>query len=157
MPIPILRNVNTIDDALSAEIAADVYETTIKIKVDSNVVALSSTTGFPKFDLMLLDMGADGQVASLFRGHPVLNETKKWVTFVKNAPQSPQERITLTLPVINASSNIAMVVTGAGKADAVYTTLKEVQRDDKMPVQLVSPQGEMKWFLDKGAASKLYK
>ncbi|KAL1309608.1 hypothetical protein HN51_052306 [Arachis hypogaea] len=154
--VPIAMNVNTIDDALSAEVAADVYETNIKIKVDSNVIALSPNTRLPKFDLMLLDMGSEGQVAGLFRKNPVLTEARKWVTAVKNAPL-PSERITLTLSVINSSANIAMIVTGASKADAVYAALKEDQSDDKMPVQLLSPEGEMKWFLDKGAASKLYK
>ncbi|MED6110755.1 hypothetical protein PIB30_045743 [Stylosanthes scabra] len=152
--VPIPMNVNTIDDALSADIAADVYEIGIKIKVDSKVIASSPNTRLPKFDLMLLDMGPEGQLAGLFPGNPALTETRKWVTAVKNAPSPPAERITLTLPVINASSNIAMVVTGAGKANAVLNALGEGQQgDEKMPVQLVSPEGEMKWFLDKGAGS----
>lgn len=150
-------NVYAIDDALAADGAADVYETTLKRLVASNVVAKSLATGFPKFDLVLLDMGPDGHVASLFPEHPTLNETKKWVTFLKNAPTAPPERITFTLPVINASSNIAMVVTGAGKADAVYSALEEAPSDYKLPAQLVSPrEGELKWFLDKGAASRLW-
>lgn len=155
MPIP-PHNVNTINDALTADGAADVYENALKRFVASNVIAKSLVTELPKFDLMLLDMGPDGHVASLFPGHPTLNETKKWVTFLKNAPIPPPERITFTLPVINASSNIAMVVTGAGKADAVYSALDEVPSDSKVPAQLVSPkEGELKWFLDKGAASRL--
>ncbi|KAJ1379312.1 NagB/RpiA transferase-like [Sesbania bispinosa] len=156
VPIPPL-NVNTIDDALPADGAADVYETNLRRLVASNVIAKSPVTGFPKFDLMLLDMGPDGHVASLFPGYPALNETKKWVTFLKNAPKPPPERITFTLPVINASSNIAMVVTGAGKADAVYSALEKAPGDAKLPIQSVSPEGELKWFLDKGAASRLYR
>lgn len=156
MPIPQL-NVNTIDDALPAEGVADVYETTLRRLVLNKIIALSST-GFPKFDLMLLDMGPDGQVAALFPNHHVLRESNKWVAFMKDAPKSPPNRITLTLPVINSASNIAMVVTGAGKADAVYTA---IQKDDitspTIPVQLINPQGQIKWYLDKGAASKLYK
>ncbi|KAK7293527.1 hypothetical protein RJT34_16395 [Clitoria ternatea] len=157
VPIP-RHNVNTIDDALPADGAADVYETSLRRLAANNVIA-KTATGYPKFDLVLLDMGPDGHVASLFPGHPTLDETKKWVTFLKNAPNPPQDRITFTLPVINASSNIAMVVTGAGKADAVYSALEEAPIDyNKLPVQLVSPEyGEIKWFLDKGAASKLYR
>ncbi|KAK7385018.1 hypothetical protein VNO78_30725 [Psophocarpus tetragonolobus] len=156
VPIP-PHNVNTIDDALPADGAADVYQTTLKRLVASNVIAKSLATGLPKFDLMLLDMGPDGHVASLFPGHTTLNETKKWVTFLKNAPIPPPERITFTLPVINTSSNIAMVVTGAGKADAVYSALEETPSVYNLPAQLVSPtEGELKWFLDKGAASRLW-
>lgn len=156
VPIP-PRNVNTIDDALPADGAADVYETNVRRLVTSNVVAKSQFTELPKFDLMLLDMGPDGHVASLFPGFPEVNETKKWVTYLKNAPKPPPERITFTLPVINSASNIAMVVTGAGKADAVYSALEKGPTDYKLPVQLVSPDGELKWFLDKGAASRLYR
>ncbi|XP_061360103.1 probable 6-phosphogluconolactonase 4, chloroplastic [Gastrolobium bilobum] len=155
VPIPPL-NVNTIDDALPADGAADVYETTLRRLVASNVIAKSSVTGLPKFDLVMLDMGPDGHVASLFPGHSAVKETKKWVTYLKNAPKPPPERITFTMPVINSSSNIAMVVTGAGKADAVYSALEKAPGDDKLPIQLVSPEGELKWFLDKGAASRLY-
>ncbi|KAK4273852.1 hypothetical protein QN277_017167 [Acacia crassicarpa] len=151
-------NVHSIDDALPAEGVADVYETTLRRLVAANVIASSTETKFPKFDLMLLDMGPDGQVGALFPNHPVVSESKKWVTYVKDAPKPPPERITLTLPVINSASNIAMVVTGAGKADAVYTAIeKEEAAGPKLPVQMVSPEGELKWFLDKGAASRLYK
>lgn len=147
----------TIDDALPAEGVADVYETTVRRMVAGNVIASSPFTRFPKFDLMLLDLGPDGQVGGLFPNHPVLNETKKWVTYVKDAPKPPPERITFTFPVINSASNIAMVVTGAGKADAVYTAIEKDDSYPKLPVQLVSPEGQLKWFLDKGAAAKLYK
>lgn len=156
VPIPAL-NVYTIDDALPADGAADVYETTVRRLVTSSVISTSPLTGFPKFDLMLLDMGPDGHVASLFPGYPATNENNKWVTYLKNAPKPPPERITFTLPVINASSNIAMVVTGAGKADVVYSALeKPPNADNYLPIQKVSPEGEIKWFLDKGAASRLY-
>lgn len=154
VPIPPL-NVYTIDDSLPADGAADVYETTLRRLVTSNVISTSAE--FPKFDLLLLDMGPDGHIASLFPGYPAVNETKKWVTYLTNAPKPPPERITFTLPVINATSNIAMVVTGAGKADAVYSALEKAPNADKLPIQKVNPEGDVKWFLDKGAASRLYK
>ncbi|KAG4382805.1 hypothetical protein AAZX31_14G151500 [Glycine max] len=149
-------NVYAIDDALAADGAADVYETTLKRLVKSNVID-TSTRGFPKFDLMLLGMGPDGHVASLFPGHPLLKEDKKWVTFIRDSPKPPPERITFTIPVINSSSNIAMVVTGEGKANAVNSALEDHEKTDKLPVELVSPEGEWKWYLDVGAASKLFK
>lgn len=156
VPIPPV-NVYAIDDALSPDGAADVCETNIRRLIKSNVIA-TSTNGFPKFDLMLLGMGPDGHVASLFPGHPLLKENQKWVTFIKDSPKPPSERITFTFPVINSSSNVAMVVTGAGKANVVHSALEDDNKtDDKLPVELVSPEGEMKWYLDKGAASKLFK
>lgn len=154
VPIP-PGNVYAINDALSAEGAADDYETCVKHLVNSNVIASSSASGFPKFDLMLLGMGPDGHVASLFPGHPLVHENKKWVTSINDSPKPPPERITFTFPVINSSAYIALVVTGTGKADAVHSALRGSETSEKLPAALVSPEGELKWFLDKGAASKL--
>ncbi|KAJ1383078.1 NagB/RpiA transferase-like [Sesbania bispinosa] len=154
VPIP-PGNVYAINDALPAEGAADDYETCLRHLVKSNVIASSSVSGFPKFDLMLLGMGPDGHIASLFPGHPLVQENKKWVTFIKDSPKPPPERITFTFPVINSSAYAALVVTGTGKADAVHSALRGSQNSNKLPVAMVSPEGELKWFLDKGAASKL--
>ncbi|PKI79416.1 hypothetical protein CRG98_000163 [Punica granatum] len=154
--VPILPgNVYSINDALSAEGAADDYETCLKHLVKSRVITTSDKTGFPKFDLMLLGMGPDGHIASLFPGHPLMNEKEKWITFIKDSPKPPLERITFTFPVINSSAYIALVVAGAGKAPVVQTALRDSQNSEKLPVQLVSPEGELTWFLDRDAASKL--
>ncbi|EEF44158.1 6-phosphogluconolactonase, putative [Ricinus communis] len=153
VPIP-SDNVYAINDTLSAEGAADDYETRIKHLVDTKVMDVSST-GFAKFDLQLLGMGPDGHVASLFPGHPLLNEKERWVTFIKDSPKPPPQRITFTFPVINSSAYVAMVVCGTGEVDAVQKALGKNEDSDLLPVQRVSPEVEMKWFLDKDAASKL--
>lgn len=154
--VPILPgHVYAINDALSAEGAAEDYETCLKHLVKSNILVTSAASGFPKFDLMLLGMGPDGHVASLFPGHPLLKENEKWVTFIKDSPKPPPERITFTFPVINSSAYIALVVNGAGKAGAVQNALGNSQNSEKLPVAMVSPEGELAWFLDTAAASKL--
>lgn len=154
IPIP-AGNVYAINDALSAEAAADDYETCLRHLVESKIVNTSKESGFPKFDVMLLGMGPDGHVASLFPGHPLVHEKEKWITFIKDSPKPPSDRITFTFPVINSSANIALVVAGAGKADVVHKSLGDNKSSDLLPVQMVSPEGELVWFLDKAAASKL--
>ncbi|TVU04693.1 hypothetical protein EJB05_47823, partial [Eragrostis curvula] len=156
VPIP-ADQVYAINDALSAEGASDEYETRLKQLVKNGVIEISPVTGCPKYDLMLMGMGSDGHVASLFPGHPVVNENKKWVTFVKDSPKPPPERITFTFPVINSSAHIALVVTGAGKAGAVHKALSEQHNtSDLLPVEMVSLQdGELTWFTDKPAVSML--
>ncbi|KAE9463229.1 hypothetical protein C3L33_04864, partial [Rhododendron williamsianum] len=150
------NNVYAINDALPApEDAADDYEACLKSLVEKKVLELSQASSFPKFDLMLLGMGPDGHVASLFPKHPLLQEKNRWVTYIKDSPKMPPERITFTFPVINSSAYIALVVTGADLAKAVHIALGNHEPSDILPVQMVSPEGELTWFLDKPAASKI--
>lgn len=155
VPIP-PGHVYAINDALPADGAADDYETCLKQLVKTGVLQ-SATTGFPKFDLMLLGMGPDGHVASIFPGHPLLNEKERWITFIKDSPKPPNERITFTFPVINSSANIALVATGAGKSSIVQQALGDDNNSpDTLPVQMIKLEdGELTWFADKAAASKL--
>uniref|UniRef100_A0A1S3XTB1 Probable 6-phosphogluconolactonase 4, chloroplastic n=1 Tax=Nicotiana tabacum TaxID=4097 RepID=A0A1S3XTB1_TOBAC len=132
IPIP-TDNVYAINDALSVEGASDNYETCLRYLVKTKIVDISDATGFQKFDVMLLGMGPDGHVASLFSGHPLVHEKEKWVTFIRESPKPPPERITFTFPLINSSANIALVVAGAGKADVVHKSLG----DSESHVQLV--------------------
>ncbi|CAL1366465.1 unnamed protein product [Linum trigynum] len=155
VPIP-PGNVYAINDALSAEGAADDYEACLKRLVSSGVIAKSKASGFPKLDLQLLGMGPDGHIASLFPGHPLCKESTKWVTHILDSPKPPPQRITFTFPVINSSAYIALVVCESDKADAVHRALGSGGNNkEPLPCQLASAEGEFKWFLDKAAASKL--
>ncbi|KQJ99267.1 probable 6-phosphogluconolactonase 3, chloroplastic [Brachypodium distachyon] len=158
VPIP-ANQVYAMNDTLSVEGAADDYETCLKQLIKDGVIAVSPVTGFPKFDLILLGMGPDGHIASLFPGHPIVHENQKLVTYVKDSPKPPPERITFTFPVINSSAHIGLVVTGAGKAGAVHKALSGDQKSlDLLPVEMIEPQdGEVTWFTDKPAVSMLSK
>jgi 6-phosphogluconolactonase len=113
----------------------------------------------PRFDLILLGVGADGHTASLFPGHPVLAETRAWVAPVLNAPKSPSIRITMTLPLINNSRNVVFAAAGPGKAAIVSKVLnpqmQKLKHKQKLPAQLVNPSdGELQWFIDRAAAAE---
>ena len=151
------NNIYAINDELPApEDAANDYEACLKTLVEKEIIELSKASGFPKFDLMLVGMGPDGHVASLFPRHPLLQERNRWVTYIKDSPKPPPERITFTFPVINSSANIALVLTGSELAHAVHIALENQQTSsDLLPVQMVSPEGKLTWFLDQAAASKI--
>lgn len=118
------------------------------------VISVSETNDCPKFDLILLGMGADGHVASLFPNHSVFKENEQWVTFITDSPKPPPERITFTLPVINSASNVAIVVVGASKAEAAHMAIDEV--GPNYPARMVQPiNGELVWFMDVEAGSKI--
>jgi 6-phosphogluconolactonase len=105
--------------------------------------------GWPRFDIIHLGMGEDGHTASLFPGSPALQETKALVALVHNAPKPPPERLTLTLPVINAARAVLIMVQGATKRDALTRVL---QRDPALPTSHVAPaEGELQFLVDRAA------
>ncbi|MCO5567105.1 hypothetical protein L7F22_020790 [Adiantum nelumboides] len=157
LQVPIIPGqVYSINEALSADAAAEDYEFGLRQLVKTRIVDASRSSNCPRFDLILLGMGPDGHVASLFPRHPLTHEKEKWIASFKDSPKPPPERITFTFPVINAAANIAMVLTGANKADVLEKAFGEMQDSGVLPVQMVYPtEGSLVWFLDKPAASKL--
>jgi 6-phosphogluconolactonase len=111
--------------------------------------ALAATT-LPRFDLVLLGLGADGHTASLFPGAEALDETLR-LAVATRGPAPPIERITLTLPVLNHAACVAFLVSGADKAAVVRAVLAE-PRSPLLPAQRVRPAGRLVWLLDAAAA-----
>jgi 6-phosphogluconolactonase len=102
----------------------------------------------PRFDLVLLGLGADGHTASLFPGDLALRETVR-LAVPSTAPLPPSARVTLTLPVLNAASSVLFLVTGASKSPAV----QRVRRGEDLPAARVRPQnGSLLWLCDRAAA-----
>ena len=107
----------------------------------------------PRFDMVLLGMGADGHVAGLFPGSESLRERRLLVAAPKPTAAG-QQRITLTLPVLNMAVNVLFLVTGKQKAEAVKTALHGPQDPDRCPAQAVKPSdGRVTWIVDRDAAA----
>jgi 6-phosphogluconolactonase len=103
------------------------------------------------FDFLILGMGDDGHVASLFEGSKALDSADP-ATAVADSPAArpPVPRVTLTMPVINSSRLILLIVTGKNKAGAVRKVLKSPGAE-RTPAAMVKPKGELFWFLDREA------
>jgi 6-phosphogluconolactonase len=111
--------------------------------------------GFPSFNLLLLGLGENGQVASLFPYHRALHEDNRLVVAVDVAA-TPNRRISLTMPVLNSAERVLFLVSGAQKADAVGNILQGPSDPEQYPAQLVKPlSGETMWLMDRAAASRL--
>jgi 6-phosphogluconolactonase len=109
--------------------------------------------GAPAFDLILLGIGPDAHICSLFPGDDALAERERPVVGVETPGMAPLvSRITFTLPVVNASRRIVFLVTGEDKAEAVARGFSG-RSDPMAPASLV--EGEVTVLLDAGAARLL--
>ncbi len=109
----------------------------------------------PRFDLVLLGLGADGHTASLFPESPALAEKTRWVV-ANPGPSHGERRVTLTLPVLNAGRRVDFLVAGKDKAGVVATILGKKPGYRKLPASRVSPKrGSLVWILDEAAAAEV--
>jgi 6-phosphogluconolactonase len=108
---------------------------------------------FPRFDFILLGMGPDGHTASLFPGTAALQDQDHFVA-ANWVEKLNTFRITFTYPVLNHAAFVMMLVSGDEKSEMVRRALKD--RSANLPCQRVHPEnGELVWYIDKGAAVKL--
>jgi 6-phosphogluconolactonase len=105
----------------------------------------------PRLDLALLGMGPDGHVCSLFPGHPLLHEEKRWVAPVLDSPKPPPRRLTLTMPVLATADLVVVAALGEAKAEALRRALGEP--DSSLPVAIATRRAkEVVFFVDEAAA-----
>ena len=142
-------NIHRFKGEAAAEVAAADYENFLRLFFNA------PTGEFPRFDLILLGMGADGHTASLFPQTDILRETEKLVgaPFVE---KFGTHRLTLTPKVINNAANIIFQVGGADKSDALREVLEGEKQPENFPSQIINPSsGKIYWFLDEAAAQSL--
>lgn len=116
----------------------------------------------PEFDLILISVGEEGQVGSLYPAHPMLGESNWFVAWLGDAWEPPSHRIMLTLPVLNSARQFAFVAIGEELAEIVADGLdRSIQSDVPMEEDRVNPTALVKscnlkpivWFTDMAAAS----
>ncbi len=107
----------------------------------------------PTFDVVMLGVGPDGHVASLFPERPALYDERS-VAAVHGAPKPPPTRLSLTMPTLQRSREVWFVVSGEDKAKAVHLALSGA---GVVQIPAAGPRGIERtlWLLDQAAASQL--
>lgn len=126
--------------------AADAYERQLQ------------EAGEPEFDLLLLGLGPDGHIASLFPDQPSLGERARLVVGVDEAGLEPfVPRVSLTLSALGSARHTVFLVSGESKADAVAATFgRGAQPDPHVPASMLVPlASDLKVLLDPAAAARL--
>lgn len=137
------------DVVATPEEAAEVYARELAAHAD-----VTDRPAVPRFDVLLLGVGPDAHVASLFPGLPGVHVEDRTAVGVRNAPKPPPERVSLTFPAIRAADEVWLVVAGADKAPAVALTLSGAGH---VQAPAAGAQGRRRtvWLLDKEAARDL--
>jgi 6-phosphogluconolactonase len=131
------------DEVASAEESASSYSDTVR------------SEGAGAFDVLMLGIGPDGHVASLFPHHPVLDATDAIAIAVHDSPKPPPDRVSLTYEALDRSHAVWFVASGDGKADAVARALADDGSIHDTPARGVRGLQETTFFLDHDAASHL--
>ncbi|MFE9766344.1 6-phosphogluconolactonase [Streptomyces sp. NPDC005808] len=136
------------------------YGSDVEAAAEAYAAALAKAAGpenhgsVPTFDVLMLGVGPDTHVASLFPELPAVRETERTVVGVHGAPKPPPTRISLTLPAIRSAREVWLLAAGEDKAEAAAIALSgagEVQA----PAAGARGRSRTLWLLDAAAASQL--
>jgi 6-phosphogluconolactonase len=106
------------------------------------------TSAKPLFDVVLIGVGPDGHTASLFPDYPAIEEIRRWVVGVPQAPVEPfVPRVTLTLPALGSCREMLFEIAGAEKREI----LTRVLGDENLPANRARSTGETIWLVDRAA------
>lgn len=128
-----------------ADAAAEAYAAVLTSAGDGSV---------PQFDVLLLGVGEEGHVASIFPDSPAVHERTRSVVAVRNCPKPPPTRVSLTLPAIRRAREVWLMTTGEAKAEAAARALTGASEVD-LPAAGATGQRRTLWLLDSTAAAKV--
>lgn len=131
-------------DAADVDAAASAYAETLRAE------------GAGEFTVLMLGVGPDGHVASLFPGSEQTTVIGSIAIGVHDSPKPPPERVTLTFEALRRSRNVWFLVSGEGKADAVGQALAEPAPDpSQIPAAGVRGTADTVWYVDAAAAARI--
>ena len=147
-----VENVHAVDESSeSLEEAARAYEAQMR-DLPRDVLPLDEVNGLPVFDLILLGMGADGHVGSVYPGSAAVTEAAELSEGVLAVEMPEKRSVTMSLRLINTAERVVVAASGAEKAETVRKALEDDECE--LPGALVDAFSTV-WFLDLAAAGEL--
>jgi 6-phosphogluconolactonase len=150
------ERVHRMEGELGPEAGAERYAQTLRQRIPAEAEApagaraVGNTGALPALDVVVLGIGPDGHVASLFPGAPTLDADAQAVCLpVHDSPKPPPERITLSLAMLRAARACVLLATSASKSDAVAAMLGEPS--PHVPASLLR-RGRLSVIVDDAAA-----
>ena len=116
--------------------------------------SFANPSSVPQFDLIYLGLGDNGHTASLFPHSPALQEASRLV-LAEFVSAVNAWRISMSAPLLNRGRTVAFLVTGQQKARVLREVLLGPRDPERLPAQLINPEGKLLWLVDKSAAALL--
>jgi 6-phosphogluconolactonase len=125
--------------------AAMAYEETLR-------QSFGDSHSMPQFDLIYLGLGTNGHTASLFPHSAALREESHLV-LADFVAEVNSWRISMSAPLLNRGHTVAFLIEGSEKAQVLHDVLLGPRTPERLPAQLIAPEGKLLWMVDKAAAA----
>lgn len=140
------------EEAASPQVGAEMYAEQLAAHAEKGG---RSGLDLPRFTVILLGVGPDGHIASLFPSKESLEVTGRTTVGEEDSPKPPPPRVSLTFDAIHSAERVWTVVSGEDKAEAAGLAFREETAVEQIPAKNARGSAETIWHLDKPAASKL--
>ncbi len=147
VPLPAASIHRVMTEISPPQAAAGAYEKTIR-------QAFGEPDSVPRFDLIYLGLGTNGHTASLFPHSPALRETSRLV-LADLVAELKAWRISMSAALLNRGQTVAFMIAGAEKAQVLRDVLLGPRDPERLPAQLIAPEGKLLWLVDEAAAAEL--
>jgi 6-phosphogluconolactonase len=145
VPVPSANIHRVPTEVIPPSAAAAAYEDDIR-------QAFHDAISVPQFDLIYLGLGTNGHTASLFPRSPALRERSRMV-LADFVAEVDVWRISMSAPLLNRGRTVAFLIQGQDKAEVLREVLLGPRDIERLPAQLIAPEGKLLWMVDEAAAA----